>query len=201
MAYPKKVKERALQLRDSDESISAEKISDILSKEFGEDISPRTIRLWLEKERNIKECTLTEEVREYDKKVFKKLDRMMNDKDFYEYFYLLRAGHSSHCRKIEKLDKYSYYTQFESSKHVYPFFRTLFNDFLNKLGELERHTTPHSFADDGNREIIRVMPYEHRKYMSEDEFQEYTNKFMELVDIAEKAYIKYRAAIRDTLYI
>lgn len=206
MAYSKKIKERALQLRKVDENLSAEKIAASLCKEFPNDLdpdkfSPRTVRLWLEKEINIQECTLTDEVREYDKKVFKKLDKMMNDKDFWEYFYLLKAGHSSHHKKIDKLAKYFYYTEFESHKHVYPVFKSLFNDFLKKFDDLEKHIIPHSFPVDGNPDLIRVMPYEHRKDMSEHEFEDFTDRFMELVDIAEKAYIKYRAAIRDTLYI
>ena len=48
--------------------------------------------------------------------------------------------------------------------------------------------------------MIRVMPYEHRKHLSTNEFEEYVNKFMELVDIAEKAYKKYRAAIKENLH-
>ena len=206
MAYSKKIKERALQLRKVDENLSAEKIAASLCKEFPNDLDPdkfssRTVRLWLGKEINIQECTLTDEVREYDKKVFKKLDKMMNDKDFWEYFYLLKAGHSSASKKIHKLAKYCYYTEFESYKHVYPMFKSLYSDFLKKFDDLERHITPHSFTADGNPDIIQVMPYEHRKYMSGHEFQKYTDRFMELVDIAEKAYVKYRAAIRDNLYI
>jgi hypothetical protein len=206
MAYPTKVKERALQLRSSDKNLSAEKITAILCKEFHNDLdptrfSPRTVRLWLAKGRDVQEHALTKDVKEYDKKVFKRLDRMMNDKDFYEYFYLLKAGHSSYHDKIHKLSKYCYYTEFESYKHAYAPLKRLFSDFLKKLDDLAQYILPHSFTVDGNPNIIRVMPYEHRKYMSEDEFQEYIDRFMELIDIAEKAYIKYRAAIRDTLLI
>ena len=147
------------------------------------------------------EQLLTKEAREYDIKVFQKLDNIINDKDFWEYFYSLKAGHQKHSKKALKLDKYLYYTQFESSKHVHPMLRTLFDDFLKKFDDLERHIAPHSFTMEGNLDIIKVNPYVHRKYWSAQEVAEFTNKFLELVDIAEAAYVRYRAAVRDILYI
>ena len=176
-----------------------------MCKEFPNELnsrfSPRTVRLWFEKEVYSHEQLLTEGIKQYDKKVFKLLDGIMNDKDFFEYFYLLKAGHSSHSSKINKLAKYCYYAELESNKHVYPMLKRLFNDFYNKLDDLEKYITPHSFTRNGNPDMIEVMPYEHRKHMSHKLLNEYVNKFMELVDIAEKAYLKYRAAIRDNLYI
>ena len=138
MTKPQKIRERAFQLRKSDKNLSAENIAILLCKEFPDELdpdkfSPRTVRLWLEKERDSHEQILTEEVRKYDKRVFKILDSIMNDKDFFEYFYLLSAGHSSHSSKINKLAKYCYYVQLESNKHVYPIFKSLFNDFFKKL--------------------------------------------------------------------
>ncbi len=206
MAYSKKIQERALQLRKSDENLSANKITALLCEEFPDDLdsdkfSSRTVQYWLKKEGYIQGSPLTEDIIRYDRNVFKKLDKIMNDKDFWEYFYSFKAGHSAHSKKLLKLAKYCYYTEFESYKHVYPMFKSLFSDFLKKLYDLERHIAPHSFPSDGNPDIVRVMPYEHRKHWSEQEIEEFSNKFMELVDIAEKAYVKYRAAIRDTLYI
>jgi hypothetical protein len=206
MAYSKKVKDRALKL--ADDGNSPKKIADILSadQEFNNEKIPdeRTIRGWRDSRESLETKTTPEQrelVFQHDRKVFNKLDRIMNDRNFFAYFYELSAGASIRHKNAFKLDKYLYFAYLESNKHVDKKLKMLFQTFLLKHSELNQHISSHTFISDTDNDRYQVMPYVHRQGMSSNEVNDYFNRFYELVKSTEKAYKKYRAAVRGTLYL
>ena len=86
MGYPKKIIERAKQLEI--EGFLPKQIADKLSEDedahinYGNKVrSPdeRTVRYWLKKAGNIQEYPLTEEMREHDREVFKRSNKILDE--------------------------------------------------------------------------------------------------------------------------
>jgi len=212
MAYPPKLKKLAIQLH-IDEGLSAESIVYRLSKNAEWKSSkipdPRTVRLWFERERDIPEQALTDEIRERDRLVFKKLNKIMSHKNFWEYFYSLRAGAKFTSEVGNNISKYEYYAQFEDYKFVYKRLGKLHERFLKCLSDLEQFMFPHTFTMDGSPDRIKVHYPEfgdiHWRGYSEDEleqmFVEFESKFNKLIDNADRAYSTYRKTVKDTLII
>ncbi|MFC2065981.1 hypothetical protein ACFLUO_02815 [Chloroflexota bacterium] len=215
MAYLEKIRKRALQLRKSDKNLSAQNIADILCKEFPfpeidpDKFSSRTVQYWLNEDKDIAAYPLAEEVKEHDRAVFKKLDRITNHQKFWEYFEKLRRGYDFPGKTADNLAKYYYYIQFEDYRYVSKNLQKLHEHFIKCLSDLGEFMFPHTFAMDGDKDWVKIhYPKpgdEHWRGYPEDELQqmfvEFDSKFRKLTDDADKAYRAYRAAIKNTLLV
>ena len=144
---------------------------------------------------------ITDEAKKHDIEVFKKLDEIMNDRDYFAFFFKMSAGHSISDEIAFKLDKFAFFANLESNKYCINSLKKSFNNFWDQYCDLEEYISIHTFTSDRESNTLEIMPFVHREGMTNSEVYDYFNKLHKLIEATEKAYRQYRASIREILYI
>lgn len=224
MTLPKEVKERALQL--ASEGNSAEKVANILEKEFPKDYpSSRTVRIWVEKERQRKEeesDSLVADVRGehlaeiygHDRKVFKKSNIILDEERLETFFNRLLVGGRYYLIEVDMLLKYLRFFDRESNKYITFEIRYLCEQFCKIIENLYHLISIHSDAvvqweeglgtkyklvPGGNFErFYKELTNDHTRVRAETRLSDKADR---LVYKCRDAYREYRSIVRETLYL
>jgi len=215
MTLPKEVKERALQL--ASEGNSAEKVANILNREFPNDYPcSRTVRKWIEKGWQKKEEDSSENIerkRYHDIEIFKRSDALINERGLLAFLWPMDGGPPIYYyEKAEKVGRFLDFFRYEGHRYIDTKLRDLCSELCNALRELgiflyDEFRSPH-LIDHGDEKYARLIPSE-LSYVyyhgdadmeSDPRYWEYFNKLQELRQNVESCLKQYRAYIRENLF-
>lgn len=214
MAYPKKLKERAIELA---EDMSAEEIANLFSKEAdGKEHNyrpdPRTIRSWIS-QANEKQMALTPEqlnqTRRHDRRIFRESDDILKEGDVRSIYSRL-YNNEIHWEQQTKLQKFCWFFSYESNQYIDAELHHQtehFIDTVDKLGKFvgDNFYPMETYPTAPAKSELFIPSHHQWKFQWEEEiWQKYHKLEPELYRLNDsmlEAYKSYRAAVRETLFI
>jgi len=219
MAYSEKIKKQILQIVNG--GLSPEEVVDKLRRDPSwrriDVPDSRTIRNWVQEEKQKKEEEPPENIehkRQHDIRVFQASDTIMNEEKLKIFLWPLDGGPPIYYYdKANNVAEYLYFFGLEGNQYVDSELKQLNHilcDALRELGTFlhDEFRTPDRITR-GDEKYARLIPGElsHMHYSGEEDMEsdkrywDYFEQLQVLNKNCERCLEKYRAYIRDTLFI
>jgi len=208
-SYKPAIKKKILTLLS--EYSSAESLLDALSKDpkwENERLpDPKTIRNWRKKKDDNEPRLMVQEkklARQHDIEIFKKSEEIMSETKAIAHMNRLQTPDwSIRSKWWPDTNYYLWFFSFEGNRYVNRNLDKLCKKWLDAFYNLEDSAATYFFSE-GDRYAFMPAGYQHYIHCTDEAQPEYQRAFKELESLskeAKKAYIKYREAIKQTLYI